>query len=95
MNFPDGRFDPRGKVVVSVYSSGAIGRLVPEDVAWLVRYVREHAAAAATPQWIPVTPGRSPISAQMTPWGLTASTVGTLRCWSPALDEAWLIVSVR
>ena len=39
--------DPAGKVVVSVYSSGAIGRLVPEDVAGLVRYVREHAAAPA------------------------------------------------
>jgi peroxiredoxin len=36
--------DPRGKVVVSVYSSGAIGRLVPEDVAGLVSYVRERAA---------------------------------------------------
>jgi peroxiredoxin len=34
--------DPQGRVVVSVYSSGAIGRLVPEDVAGLVRYVREH-----------------------------------------------------
>jgi peroxiredoxin len=39
--------DPAGKVVVSVYSSGAIGRLVPDDVAGLVRYVREHATAAA------------------------------------------------
>jgi peroxiredoxin len=39
--------DPAGKVVVSVYSSGAIGRLVPDDVAGLVRYVREHAPAAA------------------------------------------------
>ena len=39
--------DPNGKVVVSVYSSGAIGRLVPDDVAGLVRYVREHAAASA------------------------------------------------
>jgi len=29
-------FDPTGKVVVSVYSSGAIGRLVPEDVIGLV-----------------------------------------------------------
>jgi peroxiredoxin len=37
--------DPTGKVAVSVYSSGAIGRLVPEDVAGLVRYVRQHAAA--------------------------------------------------
>jgi peroxiredoxin len=34
--------DPAGKVVVSVYSSGAIGRLVPDDVAGLVRYRREH-----------------------------------------------------
>ncbi len=39
--------DPAGKVVVSVYSSGAIGRLVPEDVAGLVRYVRGHAATSA------------------------------------------------
>jgi peroxiredoxin len=37
--------DPQGKVVVSVYSSGAIGRLVPEDVAGLVRYLREHTPA--------------------------------------------------
>ena len=29
--------DPLGKVVVSVYSSGAIGRLVPDDVIALVR----------------------------------------------------------
>jgi peroxiredoxin len=39
--------DPRGTVVVSVYSSGAIGRLVPEDVTGLVRYLREHAAASS------------------------------------------------
>ena len=39
--------DPQGKVIVSVYSSGAIGRLVPDDVAGLVRYIREHAAASA------------------------------------------------
>jgi peroxiredoxin len=39
--------DPAGKVVVSVYSSGAIGRLHPDDVAGLVRYVRDHAATAA------------------------------------------------
>ena len=37
--------DPDGKVVVSVYSSSAIGRLVPEDVIGLVRYIRESAAA--------------------------------------------------
>jgi peroxiredoxin len=34
--------DADGKVVVSVYSSGAIGRLVPEDVTGLIRYLREH-----------------------------------------------------
>ena len=37
--------DPGGQVVVSVYSSGAIGRLVPQDVVGLVRYLREHAPA--------------------------------------------------
>jgi peroxiredoxin len=37
--------DPAGKVVVSVYSSGAIGRLVPEDVVGLVRYLRQHSTA--------------------------------------------------
>ena len=36
--------DPQGKVVVSVYSSGAIGRLMPDDVIGLVRYLRQHAA---------------------------------------------------
>jgi peroxiredoxin len=39
--------DPQGKVIVSVYSSGAIGRLMPEDVLGLVRYLREHAAATS------------------------------------------------
>ena len=38
--------DPAGSVVVSVYSSGAIGRLVPEDVIGLVRYLRQHTPAA-------------------------------------------------
>ena len=37
--------DPDGRVVVSVYSSGAIGRLVPEDVTGLIRYVSAQAAA--------------------------------------------------
>lgn len=35
--------DPNGNVVVSVYSSGAIGRLTPDDVIGLVRYLRDHA----------------------------------------------------
>lgn len=39
--------DRDGRVVVSVYSSGAIGRLVPDDVAGLVRYLREQAPAKA------------------------------------------------
>jgi peroxiredoxin len=36
---------PDGKVIVSVYSSGAIGRLVPDDVVGLIKYLRDHAAA--------------------------------------------------
>jgi peroxiredoxin len=38
--------DPDGRVMVSVYSSGAIGRLVPQDVIGLVRYLREDAQAS-------------------------------------------------
>jgi peroxiredoxin len=38
--------DPAGKLAVSVYSSGAIGRLVPEDVIGLVRYLRQRATAS-------------------------------------------------
>ena len=41
--------DPAAKVMVSVYSSGATGRLVPNDVAGLVRYAREHAATSVLP----------------------------------------------
>ncbi|WBB58491.1 peroxiredoxin family protein [Streptomyces sp. WMMC500] len=33
---------PDGTVITAVYSSGAIGRLVPDDVAGLVRYLRDH-----------------------------------------------------
>ena len=32
--------DPTGNVIVSVYSSGQIGRLVPEDIAGLVNYLK-------------------------------------------------------
>src|SRR5260221_14223232 len=39
--------DPAGRGGVSGYSSGALGRLVPEDVIGLVRYLREHAPAQA------------------------------------------------
>lgn len=34
--------DPTGKVLVSVYSSGAIGRLVPDDVVGMIQYVKAH-----------------------------------------------------
>jgi peroxiredoxin len=37
--------DPEGKVIVSVYSSGAIGRLLPEDVAGLVDYLKSQQPA--------------------------------------------------
>ena len=37
--------DPDGNVIVSVYSSGAIGRLVPDDVAGLIDYVKSHEPA--------------------------------------------------
>lgn len=37
--------DPSGKVVISVYSSGAIGRLVPDDVVGMLRYLRDHPPA--------------------------------------------------
>ncbi|HET7189467.1 MAG TPA: redoxin domain-containing protein [Gemmatimonadaceae bacterium] len=35
--------DPDGRVITAVYSSGAIGRLVPDDVAGFIRYVKSHA----------------------------------------------------
>jgi peroxiredoxin len=34
--------DPAGKILTAVYSSLAIGRLVADDVAGFVRYVRSH-----------------------------------------------------
>ncbi len=40
--------DPSGKIIVSVYSSGAIGRLVPEDIVGLIRHLREHAVSTTT-----------------------------------------------
>jgi hypothetical protein len=33
---------PDGTVVTAVYSSGAIGRLVPDDVLGFVRYLKDH-----------------------------------------------------
>jgi peroxiredoxin len=36
--------DPDGRVITAVYSSGAIGRLMPDDVVGFVRYLKEHAA---------------------------------------------------
>jgi hypothetical protein len=37
--------DPTGQDVVSVYSSGAIGRLVPDDVVGLIPHLRKHTAS--------------------------------------------------
>jgi peroxiredoxin len=34
--------NPDGRVLTAVYSSGAIGRLVPDDVVGHVRYVKQH-----------------------------------------------------
>jgi len=34
--------DPGGRILLSVYSSGAIGRLLADDVAGFVRYVKAH-----------------------------------------------------
>ena len=37
--------DPGGRILTAVYSSGAIGRLVPDDVAGFVKYVDAHREA--------------------------------------------------
>ena len=39
--------DPAGRVITAVYSSGAIGRLVADDVVGFVRYYRSHVATPA------------------------------------------------
>ncbi|MEV4349319.1 peroxiredoxin family protein [Actinoplanes sp. NPDC049596] len=39
--------DPESKVIVGVWSNGAIGRLVPEDVIGLVEYAQSHQETAA------------------------------------------------
>jgi hypothetical protein len=39
--------DPDGNALTSVYSSGAIGRLTPDDVIGFIRYTREHTADRA------------------------------------------------
>jgi peroxiredoxin len=41
--------DRSGRILTAVYSSGAIGRLVPEDVAGFVQYIeKSHDAAASS-----------------------------------------------
>jgi peroxiredoxin len=37
--------DKRGRILTAVYSSGAIGRLLPDDVAGFVQYFESHHAA--------------------------------------------------
>lgn len=39
--------DPRGRVVMAVYSSGALGRLLPDDVAGFIRYLMQHEESPA------------------------------------------------
>ena len=34
--------DPNGEVITGVYSTAAIGRLIPDDVAGFVSYVKSH-----------------------------------------------------
>jgi hypothetical protein len=41
--------DQRGRILTAVYSSGAIGRLVPDDVVGFVRYVESQRDALQTP----------------------------------------------
>jgi hypothetical protein len=43
---------PDGRVVVSVYFGGVIGRLTPEEVMGLVRYLRLHDSAAGCPGYL-------------------------------------------
>ena len=38
--------DPRGRILTAVYSSGAIGRLVPDDVVGFVKYVEGQRVAS-------------------------------------------------
>ena len=48
--------DPSSRVIVSVYSSGAIGRLVPDDIIGLVRYLGEHVNPSQPPSTAPTPP---------------------------------------
>jgi peroxiredoxin len=48
--------DPGGRVIVSVYASGGIGRLVPGDVIALVRYLRDHVHASQPHPTAPTPP---------------------------------------
>src|SRR3984957_9122116 len=72
--------DPGGRVVVSVYSSGAIGRLVPQDVVGLVRYLREQRLASRKQP--PVSPRRrGPRPAALrSPYRTGRTRAGAARC---------------
>ena len=52
--------DHDGRVMVSVYSSGAIGRLVPQDVIGLIRYLREQRLAGRSARLSATDPAASP-----------------------------------
>ena len=47
LSIPAADLDPSGRVIVGVYSSGAIGHLMPDDVIGLIRYLSDDAPVAA------------------------------------------------
>lgn len=67
--------DPSGAVIVSVYSSGAIGRLVAEDVVGLIRYIKEQSGGLAAAQG----PVRSNWAAALVEDGMRVASAPTRR----------------
>ena len=70
--------DPGGQVIVSVYSSGAIGRLVPDDIIGLARYLHDHARASQPQQTAPNPrhTRRPPHAANPSPFRTGTATTG-------------------
>jgi hypothetical protein len=80
--------DPGGRVVVSVYSSGAIGRLVPQDVIGLIRYLREQRLASRQhPAWARL-PSWSRYRSISKSYGLPGPRIGWIATRDAALREA-------
>ena len=72
--------DPEGRVVVSVYSSGAIGRLVPDDVVGLIGYVR----GASGVSCVVMSEDEAPMSGRARRSGLSKSGWPPLSALQPA-----------